>query len=167
MKSHIVQLYLVLFLVYVFTADTFAVIGNKGLRKPMTSFPVQVDAGWNLISLPVTAGSPIKVNLYPTALSPAFAYQEAYIARETLEVGTGYWMKFGSAQTIYVEGDTVLESTIHVKTGWNMIGSLSVPIPISSVLSYPEGILAPKYFGYDAGAGGYQESDTIKPGKGY
>src|SRR5437867_6289573 len=128
MKSRLVRLYVFLFLAYVFPADPFAIAGDNGSRKSLTSYPVQVRFGWNLISLPVTAGSPIKRKLYPTALSAAFTYQDAYIARETLEVGLGYWMKFRSAETIYLEGDTVLESTIHVRTGWNMIGSLTVPI---------------------------------------
>ena len=57
--------------------------------------------GWNLLSLPLTVNNPRRDALFPTAVSNAFAYNPAsgYIARDTLIVGVGYWLKFSDSLT--------------------------------------------------------------------
>jgi hypothetical protein len=45
-----------------------------------------------------------------------------------------------------------------------MIGSISVPVPVTSITSNPPGVLTSQFYGYD---NGYVPSSTIEPGKGY
>jgi hypothetical protein len=51
-----------------------------------------------------------------------------------------------------------------VAQGWNLIGSITVPVPVGSIGSVPGGIVTSQYFGY---AGVYATRDTIEPGSGY
>ena len=106
MKSRIVQFFLILFAAYVSNVYTFAVAGNIRSKKPLASYQVNVETGWNLLSVPLNVTDGSKEVLYPTAASPAYLYLDSYVAKETLETGLGYWMKFTSPQTIIIQGDT-------------------------------------------------------------
>jgi uncharacterized protein (TIGR02145 family) len=60
----------------------------------------------------------------------------------------------------------IVEDTINVGAGWNMIGSLSTG-PVSDILrSEPDTIIASAFFAYNPG-GGYEAKDTLKKGEGY
>jgi photosystem II stability/assembly factor-like uncharacterized protein len=121
-------------------------------------------AGWNMVSVPVAIPDYRKSVLYPTAISRAFAYKGSYTSEDTLQNGPGYWMKFAQPETLGFAGRPILEDTFDVVSGWNMIGSISVPIVASSMTSIPPGIKTTPFFGY---LGSYFIADTIRPGKGY
>jgi uncharacterized protein (TIGR02145 family) len=127
---------------------------------------LHVEAGWNLLSLPVHATDSIKSSLFPTATSAAFVFQNGYQAKDTLENGLGFWLKFDSAETIFISGDTIFVDTIDVHLGWNMIGSISSPVGVGTIKSEPSGIIASPYYSYVPGVG-YQQTDSIQPGIGY
>jgi uncharacterized protein (TIGR02145 family) len=127
---------------------------------------IHVERGWNLLSLPVKIDStPINVT-FMSAVSEAFLYQDGYMHRDTITNGMGFWLKFDSAETFILSGEPIHKDTINMNTGWNMIGTLSVPIPKSFITTDPDGIIISDYFYYDTQSG-YQASDTLKPGLGY
>jgi hypothetical protein len=121
------------------------------------------NAGWNLISIPVITENMEKEILFPTAISNAFEYNGGYQPVDTLTNGIGYWLKFNSPQEISITGSPVLEDTIAVVLGWNMIGSLASPLAVSSVLPVGTSVVS-DFYSYD---GMYETADTLKPGKGY
>jgi PKD repeat protein len=125
---------------------------------------VDVAKGWNIISVPVGVEDFSKNTLFPTAISAAFGYQGSYVIKDTLENGRGYWLKFRSVQTIPISGYEINTLSVPVTAGWNMIGSLSVPIPASSIISDPPGLVTSRFFGYNDG---YTIYDTLWPSKGY
>ncbi|HYQ85788.1 MAG TPA: hypothetical protein VES59_00955, partial [Bacteroidota bacterium] len=49
--------------------------------------PVTVASGWNIVSVPVVPGNPLKTVIFPTAASPAFGYQGSYFISDTLKNG--------------------------------------------------------------------------------
>ena len=165
MKSRTRTLSLLLLLVCVLTSSISSGGANNSSNKSFTSYPIHVDAGWNLVSLPVEVLDGTKAVLFPTAVSPAFEFQNSYIPKDSLEPGVGYWMNFSSPQEILIEGDTVLDRAIPVRAGWNMIGSLSVPMPVSHIYTEPEGIISSKFFRYAGGT--YQVADTLHPAQGH
>jgi uncharacterized protein (TIGR02145 family) len=58
------------------------------------------------------------------------------------------------------------QDTVHVKTGWNIIGSVkdgAVPDVLSTI---PDSIITTSFFGYEPGAG-YASTDTLGKGLGY
>ncbi|MBI1802940.1 MAG: T9SS type A sorting domain-containing protein [Ignavibacteria bacterium] len=79
--------------------------------------------------------------------------------------GRGYWVNFGSAQTLSYWGVPVTFLQVGVLAGWNMIGSLSQPLDVTKITSNPEGIVQYGYFGYQVG--GYFVATQLEPGKGY
>ncbi len=120
--------------------------------------------GWNMVSVPVNATDYSKTALFPTAQTSAFTFNSGYTAKETLENGVGYWIKFDGEQSINIIGGSIVLDTIVVSTGWNMIGSISTPVDVGLIVQDPPGIVSSKYYGYSAG---YQIAETLYPGKGY
>jgi hypothetical protein len=125
-----------------------------------------VESGWNIVSLPVTVGDQRKTVVFPTSVSEAFGYTPVgYVSDDTLDYGAGYWLKFGTTQSVSIPGVFITSDTLDVIQGWNIIGSISSPVAVGSIVQIPNGIVASQYFGY-TGAG-YTSSTTIDPMKGY
>ncbi len=142
-----------------------SVIGPGSVVRPgalaLSLFEIN---GWNMVSVPVRGNDYSKRTLYPTATSNAFAFHSGYVPRDSLSIGEGFWMKFDGTQNVGMIGGTIVQDTISVEAGWNMIGSISTSIAASSIVSIPGGVGTSAFFGYD---GGYTVSDFIDPGRAY
>jgi hypothetical protein len=126
---------------------------------------VSVNDGWNIVSVPLSFPSYDKASIFPASISDAFWYHDGgYVLTDTLKNGESYWLKFGNSETLSLVGDTLLTQAVHVSDGWNMIGSVTSPIVVSSITSDPPGLTTSKFFGYNRS---YVTEDTIMPGKGY
>jgi hypothetical protein len=144
-------------------AGFLSVIG--GPEASASTISIGIAGGWNLVSVPLTVSSYAKATLFPTATSSAFAYQGGYVAQAVLANGEGYWIKFGSSQNASISGFPRGLDSVTVLSGWNLIGSISSPVPASGIGSVPGGIVTSQIFGYNAG--GYAVATVIEPGKGY
>jgi uncharacterized protein (TIGR02145 family) len=133
-----------------------------------STYPVQVDSGWNLLSLPASVSNGSKDFLFPSASSAAFAFHDptGYEQQDTLHNGVGFWLKFDSSETVNITGELIFKDTVEVHAGWNIIGSLSVPIGVDSIKTEPPGIIASQFFRFRPGVG-YEEANTLAPGYGY
>ncbi len=129
-----------------------------------TTSSIMVQDGWNMVSVPVLLVDSRKSTLYPTAASAAFTYSSGYQKEDTLIPGGGYWVKFSDSGTVQYSGTPIAAETINVHAGWNMIGSISTPVPATSVTSIPGGVSTSVFYGY---SGGYSISDSIQPGNAY
>ncbi len=125
-------------------------------------YPVREN--WNIVSLPLTVPDFLKTTLYPDASSGAYAYSAGYVAYDTLSNGPAYWIKFPEDDSIPMAGFLRAVDTVDVDEGWNMVGSISVPVPVANVVSIPGGLVSSGFFGYE---GSYVLSPTIEPGRGY
>ncbi len=123
-----------------------------------------INEGWNLLSLPLQPLDSSRVMLYPSAVSNIFIYDGSYKIKDTLSTGKGFWLKFNSPDTIYFRGLTNFSDTIEVVKGWNIIGSPTGNVLVSSVQSEPTGIITSAFYKYQEN---YQATDTLKPGLGY
>jgi hypothetical protein len=131
----------------------------------MANVRIAISAQWNMLSLPVSKADTRVISLFPNANSAAFSYNgNSYQEEDTLLNGLGYWLKFPNAEIVNLFGYSVTVDTITVSNGWNMISSLSVPLPVNSITSIPDGIVTSQFFGY---TGIYENADTILPGKAY
>jgi hypothetical protein len=124
-------------------------------------------AGWNMISNPVVSPNDSVRQLYPTStfnyafgFNPGVGYQQHY----RLQNGLGYWGKFPAGPGQFICGGPLTLDTIDVSAGWNMIGSISIPIDTGAIVQIPPGTVTSKYFGYSLG---YNEASSLTPGKGY
>ena len=140
-------------------SDEITTIPGNGLVT------LSLNSRWNLVSYPLTTTDYRKTVIFETAISSAYVYQGAYVTEDTLVNGIGYWMKFSNDQFISLTGTGALaEDTINVQEGWNLIGSISAPVPADSIGSIPGNMLTSQLFGYN---GNYTIADTVQPGKGY
>ena len=119
-----------------------------------------VTRGWNLVSVPVERSDRRKGAIFPTSTSLAFTYFGAYSSADPLTFGRGYWLKFGETQLLSVAGKYIYLDTINVYSGWNLLGSLSIPFTIDA-FPFPHGPV----FCYCGGS--YRMTDTIYPGQAY
>ncbi len=125
---------------------------------------VSMSPNWNLISLPLTIPRARKSVLFPSAVSPAFAYDGSYAMVESLNTGMGYWLRFSSSQEVVLAGKMHLRDTVPVHSGWNLIGSISTALASSEIVSIPAGIVTGRFFAF---RGGYVPEDSLFPGFGY
>lgn len=124
-----------------------------------------VAGGWNMVSVPLAVSDPRRSVIFPTAASMAYAFgSSGYVPKDTLQNGSGYWLKFGSGQNVDISGDLIGVDTITVNAGWNMIGSISAPVATNSIIEVPSGLVMTPYYGYN---GTYSQSDTLRPAKAY
>ncbi len=151
---------------YYFVCVPHASVGMKGVIvvKPAGALSLAVEEGWNLLSMPFLPVDGSVAALYPTATSPAFTYQSGYQSQTVVGPGKGYWLKFGGSQSVDLDGTVISLDTVAVTQGWNIVGSISQPVPVSSIVSDPGGLVTSSFFGYGAG---YSPADTLHPGYGY
>ncbi len=123
------------------------------------------NSGWNIISLPLKpTGTKLKTLIFPSAVSKAFFFNNGYQYDDTLDNGVAYWLKFSNNQDIGIDGDTVESDTIPVNAGWNMIGTVTGPVPTVSIGQQPPGNVVSSYFGFGAS---YTPTTALQPARGY
>jgi uncharacterized protein (TIGR02145 family) len=125
---------------------------------------IPIHKGWNLISIPVRV--PDGHISFGNPGSPAYSYNGGYYTTTTFVNGKGYWIKYGYNDTISLGGENIYADTFAVNDLWNLVGSISFPVPVNTITSEPPGIIASKFIGFTLGLG-YEEVDTIQPGKAY
>lgn len=128
---------------------------------------VALNGGWNLISNPVTTIFDSVRQLYPNSVfSYAFAFSPSsgYLQQYRLFNGSGYWGKFPADHQNNITGTARATDSVAVVPGWNLIGSISMPVDTASVVTVPAGIRLSNYFGF---SNGYTAETMIVPGKGY
>ena len=136
-----------------------------GYTPASTTVSVSLSAGWNMVSVPVVVNDFQTTSVFPGVTTNVFAYLSgSYSPESTLVNGRGYWVKYRDPSLVFMTGVPITLDTIDVAPGWNLIGSISNPVPVSSIASLPGGLVTSTFFGYDAS---YKASDTIRPGKAY
>jgi uncharacterized delta-60 repeat protein len=134
--------------------STFTTIKYQQVSGTVIS--ISPGTGWQLISLPVRVGSPY-------LLDHLYSYEGGYVKHDSMVNGVGYWKKLDQPDLSFT-GFAISPETLHVSDAWNIVGSVSVPVPVASISSSPPGIILSPFFGY---SGSYFVADSILPGHGY
>ena len=111
---------------------------------------INVNAGWNLVSIPYKSEYMNVNSLFPDASSSAFGFDNGYVNTAEFENGKGYWLKFDNPETVQICG-TMVSQNISVKAGWNIIGPFSQQIQTSQINSSSVGNIISDYFGFSSG----------------
>jgi aminopeptidase N len=127
---------------------------------------IGIAAEWNIVSVPMAVDDRRQVSLFPGSTSRAYHYGNGYHPADTLTPGEGYWVKYSAPETLEIAGTMIDHQAIPVNRGWNLLGSISTPTPVSTIGSDPPGIVTTGFYCY-LGNGLYELEDTIKPGCGY
>ncbi|MBI3194610.1 MAG: DUF3160 domain-containing protein, partial [Ignavibacteriae bacterium] len=151
--------------VNLYLADSSGTTVSPGinLTTEFDSLTISTIENWNLVSLPVRVSNSNKDSVFFEAQSSAYTYREGYVTEEFLQVGSAYWLKFPSDMIQNFSGQQIYTLTIFVQKGWNLVGSISTPVSVSSITSVPAGIPVSPFYEYNA-IEGYRITDTIKPG---
>ncbi len=123
-------------------------------------FNPDVAQGWNLISVDRIPPDPLCTSVFPTSISKPFRFTNGYVEADSLNPGVGYWLKFPDPQFTDLMGDSLQSDTIDVKAGWNIIGSVSQPVPVAEIIEHPAGNISSFIYSF---RGGYSTTDSIIP----
>ncbi len=118
-----------------------------------------LNAGWNLVSLPVTPETPTVSAVFPTA-EAIFEFNGQYLEPTTLSGGKGYWVKMPEATVIMLSGTAVTSASGSLSSGWSLIGAPNCTVTPTTT---PSGNIE-AIFGYN---GSYQPSASISANSGY
>jgi hypothetical protein len=148
-----------------YSSDHIPIIATiKFEQNNILQVTVNLNDGWNIVSVPVLAAVMTGVNLFPTAISPFYSFNNIYNQVDVLENGKGYWVKFDSDQTTTITGVNVVSNEISVNEGWNLIGPFTSDITVSNITSFPPGIIISSFIEFN---GGYTPASMLLPGRGY
>jgi hypothetical protein len=133
-----------------------------------SSVEVSYTDDWNLLSNPVAGvqpGDSVR-QMFPASAAPyGFSFEPGgYTRQHRMVNGPGYWVKFAAGGVQTVTGAPLLEDTIDVQPGWNILGSITCPVDTGAVLSLPPGLRVSDWFAY---TGGYTPAAVLAPGHGY
>ena len=121
---------------------------------------ILLDAGWNLISIPVIpADSRVDAIFGDKITPPVYEYDAGYKSVTSLEPKKGYWVLADSPVGIDITGTVPANLEVTVVPGWNLIGPVSPDVRVSSFAN-----ITPPVYGYDAG---YKSATTMERTRGY
>jgi len=123
---------------------------------------VEINRGWNLFSIPSTTSEP--TSAFGTSVYGYDATIPDYYTPDSLLNGDGYWALGLSSDSIEVPGN-LPSFTDTLYRGWNLIGAIRYPIPISRIATEPAGLGMSPPYGWDGAD--YFLTDSLYPGKGY
>lgn len=141
------------------------IVSLRGTCAPFT-VQVPVQQRWNLVSNPFDGNEDSVRALFPASLmhhAYFFDPLNGYVEEIRLRHGCGYWEKFSDSGITEISGMRLTQDAFHLAAGWNLIGSISVPVLASGITASGMQILTP-FYGYNQG---YAHADTIVPGKAY
>lgn len=128
-------------------------------------------AGWQMISLPVTPADSLVSVLLPSAIgSMAYGWNASagnYETTSKMQAQRGYWIAIPQATAQAISGLPVESYTTHFSTpGWYMIGSVSQTIDFTNPQDDPDGAILAT-FGWEAATQSYSPTTNLERGKGY
>ncbi len=113
---------------------------------------------WNMISSPMMPGP-------KQSLPLLYSFNNgSYKKEDSLVGGKGYWAKPGDSVVTFI-GRGMTSYDIPLTRGWNLIGSLTEPVPVATITTTPDSILTSGFYGYTGEA--YVLNDTLHPGRSY
>ena len=153
-----------------FAGDTnYAVSSGTGNLIVGSSMDILLEAGWNMVSVPLTPGNSSVGAVFPgvAAVYTWDPVSKSYVVPATVEASEGYWVAVTGNNTISITGTAVTSWMGNIKAGWNMIGSVSNSASIANPNDNPDSSVQPFAYWWDPAAKSYVMTTTIEPGKGY
>ncbi|MBE0645316.1 MAG: T9SS type A sorting domain-containing protein [Bacteroidetes bacterium] len=141
----------------------------------MFRFIHQNTGDWEMVSVPVEMTGALLGSLYPDPDTKLFRFDVTtgmYTGIDAMVLGEGYWLKTKTKSTLFV-GNEVTTHTLSGLSGigepkgygWNLVGSISHPVAVGSIVQNPAGSLR-ALFGWNA-TSGYVIPTRIDPSYGY
>ena len=125
---------------------------------------VNYSQNWDLISLPIQTGLFPCNNMDESTLYgfSVGGYIDTDI--DEMEIGSGYWLRFEEAEACTFTGEFINQTTITINHDWNLIGGISSPLDVNTILDESNLIIPGTVYGF---GDGYVQAETIEPGYGF
>lgn len=125
-------------------------------------------ADWNLISVPRITSDFSADFLFINRSSDVFGYTNSFVPRDTLAMGSGYWVKYNSPEVIKMAGVYVDSMAIQVNSaGWKLIGSITDTVSVTDLRTEPPNSLVGNIYFFNQVSRQYNIANEIRPGIGY
>ncbi|MBL1123413.1 MAG: hypothetical protein D8M26_11025 [Ignavibacteriae bacterium] len=147
-----------------YSSDHIPVFATFSFEQNNTQISINVNDGWNIVSVPLLAPDMSASVLFPTAVSPFYSFTTSYVQVSTLENGKGYWVKFNGNQSVTISGQLISTNSINVNQGWSIIGPFNFQVPVPTITTKPPNIIASTFYGF---LNIYIQANTLQPGQGY
>ena len=112
--------------------------GTPGSPNFITSLTLEIDhqPDWNLVGLPLNVEDNNYLAVFPDAVeNTLFSFDEAYVHDSTLIQRKGYWLRFASEGTTPVTGFPIIELSISLIDGWNLVSGLDEAMSVYSFIT--------------------------------
>jgi len=126
-------------------SQDFSLIVTGVVPSGPESFPLNVNAGWNLVSFPVEPDDPdVNAVFAPAVISEVWEYTEAggYSQPTQVHAKKGYWVKASQADTLTITGTRPADKSLSLTSGWNLVGVVgpdagqpSQPVPTDAAVT--------------------------------
>ncbi|MBN1856803.1 MAG: hypothetical protein JW846_07620 [Dehalococcoidia bacterium] len=146
-------------------------IGAFEFNTGTESVYIDVEAGWNMVSVPLCPADPSPHEVFEDS-EAVYTWDpstKSYVVPDEIEPWRGYWVAMSSEATIEVTGTTVTHWTQpNICTGWNMIGSIhGQPCGFDDPVDDPPGSLEGFAYWWDPETKSYVYCKEIEPCRGY
>jgi hypothetical protein len=132
---------------------------------PSETVSYTIQSGWNLVGLPLEVNNSSYQILFSNAIEGTlYSFDIGYNLEEILNPGTGYWLRFLSSTTLEISGNVILEMTIPLSQGWNLISGISHPFDITNIDDPNNIIVQGTLYSFE---NGYTEAYQLIPGESY
>lgn len=123
---------------------------------------INLQSGWNLVSVPVGVKNWSTGDIFPSYVS-AYSYSSGYQSASALAHGKGYWVNYPAVGIALLTGEPFASDTFTVVPGWNLIGSTYSTVSTAAIQQIPNSIITSYFFSYSSG---YKQVNSITPGQG-
>ena len=147
-----------------YSSDHIPVFAAFTFESTTSQISVNINDGWNILSVPLLASDMTANVLFPSSITPFYSFNNSYYQVTILVNGYGYWAKFNGNQNVTITGTIVSTNSINVNEGWNLIGPFAEEILVASITTVPPNIIASPFFGF---SNVYTQTSILLPGKGY
>jgi predicted deacylase len=103
------------------------------------SCTLDLEAGWNLVSLPMVLNTASLEQLQEAIANPAWRWNgTSYEEANTLTPTQGYWLYALEASSLSLEGTHPVQTQVELSQRWNLIGPLAeLPLPENDAICLP------------------------------
>ena len=142
-------------------------------EAPLTEeFNIVLEAGWNLVSVPLILSDDSRDAVFPPDLSVYTwdAERKSYTSPTHIEAELAYWVSSPEHRSIPLTGVPLPSWNAPAFGGWNMVGSVysEEPVPLERLIDDPPGAVARNsVFFWEPLLRAYRRADAITSGLGY
>lgn len=126
-------------------------LGTDPQSGTATNDNVSVTAGWNLVAPTVQP----ETALWPAAITVSWSWdalEHSFVFDRTVAGKTGYWIHATEQQDVAVAGQAIIDNTLLLYTGWNLVGvAQTVATPASNATIWTWDNAAARYISVDNG----------------